>query len=279
MKQLAQNGARRDFAYLIQEFEPFTFPMGALYALAEQSYTFPHQAVFSTALLEEFFRQHKIGVFAQRGDDAAIHFDNAILKAKVDREALTARNKRKLLFYSRPEVHAARNMFDTAMLALNQAIAQGAFADEPWEFHGVGSAHGDIEFDAGGSLKMLGKLSLDEYRALLPRYDLGLSLMYTPHPSLVPLEMAAAGMLCVTNTCLNKTAERLAAISTNLVAAEPSIEGVAAALANAAKQVGNIDARVRGSAVNWPSSWDVTFHQEFMQRMSSWLGPAGRAGT
>lgn len=281
LKQLAQaGGTRRDFVYLIQEFEPFTFPMGALYALAEQSYTFPHRAVFSTALLEEFFRDRKISVFAPRGSEAnaAMHFDNAILKATVDREVLAARRRHKLLFYSRPEVHAARNMFDTAMLALNQAIAQGAFADEPWEFHGVGSAHGDIEFEAGGTLKMLGKLSLDEYRALLPKYDVGLSLMYTPHPSLVPLEMAAAGMLCVTNTCLNKTAARLEAISTNLVAAEPTIEGVATALAQAAKRVGNIDARLRGSAVNWPSSWDVAFHQEFMQRMGSWLGPAERGG-
>jgi len=169
-------------------------------------------------------------------------------------------------------------MFDIAMLALNRAIAQHAFADEPWEFHGVGSAHGDIEFEAGGTLKMLGKLSLDEYRALLPNYDLGLSLMYTPHPSLVPLEMAAAGMLCVTNTCLNKTADRLSAISNNLVAAEPSIEGVAAALSQAAKRVGDIDARVRGSAVNWASSWDVAFHPEFMRRVDSWLGAPNRSG-
>jgi glycosyltransferase involved in cell wall biosynthesis len=281
MQQLAQSGVRRGFVYLIQEFEPFTFPMGALYALAEQSYTLPHQAIFSTALLEEFFRHNKFGVFASRtGDsDAAVHFENAILKAKVDREVLVARKKRKLLFYSRPEVHAARNMFDVAMLALNRAIAQSAFADEPWEFHGVGSAHGDIEFEAGGTLKMLGKLSLDAYRALLPDYDLGLSLMYTPHPSLVPLEMAAAGMVCVTNTCLNKTADRLTAISSNLVAAEPSIEGVAAALVLAAKRVGDIDARMRGGAVNWASTWDVAFHREFMQRLGSWLGPADRAGT
>ena len=52
--------------------------------------------------------------------------------------------------------------------------------------------------------------------------------MYTPHPSLVPIEMASAGMLTVTNTFENKTAEALAAISANLIAAEPTIEAVAA---------------------------------------------------
>ena len=34
--------------------------------------------------------------------------------------------------------------------------------------------------------------------------------MYTPHPSLVPIEMASAGMLTVTNTFENKTADALA---------------------------------------------------------------------
>ena len=48
--------------------------------------------------------------------------------------------------------------------------------------------------------------------------------MYTPHPSLVPLEMASAGMLTVTNTFENKTAEALAAISPNLIAAEPDVD-------------------------------------------------------
>jgi hypothetical protein len=37
--------------------------------------------------------------------------------------------------------------------------------------------------------------------------------MDTPHPSLVPLEMASAGMLVVTSTFENKTYDALRAIS------------------------------------------------------------------
>ena len=51
--------------------------------------------------------------------------------------------------------------------------------------------------------------------------------MYTPHPSLVPIEMASAGMLTVTNSFENKTPATLTAISSNLIAAEPTIDGVA----------------------------------------------------
>ena len=52
------------FLYLIQEYEPFTFPMGAFAALARQSYELPHFALFSTELLRDYFRVHGLGVFS-----------------------------------------------------------------------------------------------------------------------------------------------------------------------------------------------------------------------
>ncbi len=64
-------GAGR-FLYLIQEYEPFTFPMGTYAALAAESYGFPHFALFSSELLRDYFRHHRIGVFAAgtaAGDD------------------------------------------------------------------------------------------------------------------------------------------------------------------------------------------------------------------
>ena len=61
--------------------------------------------------------------------------------------------------------------------------------------------------------------------------------MYTPHPSLVPIEMASAGMLTVTNTFENKTADAMSAISPNLITAEPSVEGVVGGIAEAVAAV------------------------------------------
>ena len=58
---------------------------------------------------------------------------------------------------------------------------------------------------------------------------LRLMMMMTPHPGQVALDMAAAGLTVVTNTFENKTAEALVAISANLVAVEPTIEGSARA--------------------------------------------------
>ena len=44
-----------------------------------------------------------------------------------------------------------------------------------------------------------GKVSLQEYSALLSRASIGISLMISPHPSYPPLEMAMAGLLTITN--------------------------------------------------------------------------------
>ena len=63
------DAARRElggerFLYLIQEYEPFTFPMGTYAALADASYRLPHTALFSTELLRDWFRLRGLGVFA-----------------------------------------------------------------------------------------------------------------------------------------------------------------------------------------------------------------------
>ena len=96
--------------------------------------------------------------------------------------------------------------------------------------------------------------------------------MYTPHPSLVPIEMASAGMLTVTNTFENKTADALAHISPNLIAAEPTIEAVADALLAATAAADDAARRVRGSRVDWSRDWDASFDDELLTRVAGFLG-------
>jgi hypothetical protein len=97
--------------------------------------------------------------------------------------------------------------------------------------------------------------------------------MYTPHPSLVPIEMASAGMLTVTNTYANKTAQALSEISSNLIAATPTIEGVAEALREAARGVEDVERRESGSAVNWSRDWRTSFPDALMERVEEFMRP------
>jgi hypothetical protein len=95
--------------------------------------------------------------------------------------------------------------------------------------------------------------------------------MYTPHPSLVPIEMASAGMLTVTNSFENKTADALAAISRNLVVAEPDVESIASAICAATAGAGDVERRAAGARVDWPSDWDEALDDALMARVAAWL--------
>ena len=263
------------FLYLIQEYEPFTFPMGTYAALAEGSYRFPHTALFSTELLRDWFRRRGIGVYADgatAGDACSAAFENAITAVEPPTaEELAGRRTRRLLFYARPEPHAARNMFELGMLALEQAVLDGTLAD--WELYGIGTVNTQKRLTLGHatSLELVPRHEQGAYAEFLRAHDVGLSLMYTPHPSLVPIEMAAAGMFAVTNSFENKTPEAMAEISTNLVTVEPTLEGLVAGLKRATGGSDDFEARARGARVHWSRDWRDSFDDRLMTRVEELL--------
>jgi glycosyltransferase involved in cell wall biosynthesis len=264
------------FLYLIQEYEPFTFPMGTHAALAQESYALEHAALFSSELLRDYFRRHGIGVYAagtSAGDALSASFQNAI--TVVDRpapEELAGRRPRKLLFYSRPEPHAARNMFELGVLAIRAAVSQGAF-QQGWSIEGIGGldAGRPLALGNGATLRLLARSRQRDYAEVLRDHDVGLALMYTPHPSLVPIEMASAGMLTVTNSFENKTAERMTEISPNLITVAPTVEALAAGLVSAVARVDDVAERVRGGDVRWSRDWNESFDDELLDRVTSFL--------
>jgi hypothetical protein len=267
---------RERFLYLIQEYEPFTFPMGTYAALASESYRLPHFALFSTELLRDYFRRQGLGVYAgggDAGDAGSASFQNAITSIPAPAASeLAQRAGRKLLFYARPEPHAARNMFELGVLALGRAVERGAFGPD-WELHGVGTVESAQQLQLGGGamLQLSPRREQDDYARLLRDHDVGLALMYTPHPSLVPIEMASAGMLTVTNSFENKTAEAMTAISPNLITAEPSLDAIAAALGTAVGRASDYEGRARGSAVRWSRDWASSFNDALMERIEALL--------
>jgi hypothetical protein len=248
--------------------------MGTCAALAEESYRFAHYALFSSELLRDYFRAHGIGVFADGalGERHSWSFQNAITDVAPPSAAeLARRAPRRLLFYARPEKHASRNLFELGLLALIRAIEQGAFAGgSGWELDGIGTIdrHGELPLGERATLNLLARASQSSYARLLRDHDLGLALMYTPHPSLVPIEMAAAGMVTVTNSFENKTPGAMSAISSNLLTVTPSIEEIASGLHAAAAAADDVGARVRGGEVRWSRSWEQSFDDELIGELA-----------
>ena len=266
-----QLGAGR-FLYLIQECEPLTFPMGSSAALARQTYDFPHYALFSTELLRDYFRLQGLGVFANGGggDESSAAFQNAITPVRAPTADEMRGSDRKLLFYARPERHAERNMFELGLFALAQASEEGVL--DGWQLHGIGGQHeSEVRWGNGLRIKVLARQDQSSYADMLRGHAVGLSLMLTPHPSLVPLEMASAGMPVVTNTFENKTAEALSEISGNLIATEPTIEGVKAGIREAVAASADHERRLRGAEVNWSRSWEESFSPPLVERLKAFI--------
>ncbi len=217
-----------------------------------------------------------MGVFAagaEAGEADSLSFQNAITSVEPPPVSeLASRESRRLLFYARSEPHAKRNMFELGLIAISRAIEEGIFGPE-WEFFGIGSVSGrsSVGLPGGAQLEILSRRSQSDYGAMLGSHDVGLSLMFTPHPSLVPIEMASAGLLTVTNSFDTKTPESLTAISPNLVVTEPSIDGVVAGLGEAVGRVGEHEARVAGAAVDWSDDWERSFDSERMARIDELL--------
>jgi glycosyltransferase involved in cell wall biosynthesis len=265
---------RERFLYLIQEYEPILFPMGTAAAMAMQTYEFPHYAMFSTELLRSFFAAQRIGVFSGAGGEAdSISFQNAItpVQPPTERE-LEARSARRLLFYARPQEHAARNMFELGLMGLSDAVAAGAFGPE-WQFHGIGTVEGGDRFELGSgrTLELLPRRDQGAYAELLSSGDVGLALMCTPHPSLVPLEMASAGMPTVTNSFSVKTPEAMRRLSANLIAREPTVEGVTAGLIEAVARCEDFGARIAAAEVDWSDDWERSLNAEVMAKAMDYL--------
>jgi glycosyltransferase involved in cell wall biosynthesis len=275
---LADDASRRlgreRFLYLIQDYEPLFYPWGTWHALAEQSYEFGHSALFSTEFLRDYFRDRGLGVFANgSGEERSASFRNAITPIEPpSADELAEGAKRRLLFYARLEDYSPRNLFDLGTLALSDLVANGTI-DSSWELYGIGTVGGATKFRLGRGveLNVLPRQPEDRYADTLRKHDVGLSLMLSPHPSLVPLEMASAGMLVVTNSYANKTPEAMAEISENLITVEPTRAGIAAGIARAIAEVGDVERRARGAKVNWNTTWDEALDDELVARLRGFL--------
>jgi hypothetical protein len=163
-------------------------------------------------------------------------------------------------------------MFELGVLALARALEDGLF-QSGWELHGVGTVRESrrISLGAGSYLDLLPRTDQQTYAEMLADHDVGLALMYTPHPSLVPIEMASAGMLTVTNRFENKTPDAMSAISSNLITVDPTVDGLLTGLHAAVAAVSSVQRRLAGADVRWSSDWTQSFSDELLARIVSAL--------
>jgi hypothetical protein len=128
-------------------------------------------------------------------------------------------SKLNFFFYARP--HNLRNLFYRGIEVIDEAVQQGILDPDTWQIHFVGKdldpKLGELPFRP----VLVQNMMWSQYSTLVRRMDLGLSLMYTPHPSYPPLDLAASGAVVVTNRYgLKQTLDHL---SRNIICADSDV--------------------------------------------------------
>ncbi|MPM34190.1 hypothetical protein SDC9_80772 [bioreactor metagenome] len=126
------------------------------------------------------------------------------------------KDKYKLFFYSRP--YNYRNLFYTGLEMLDNALLSGILDFEEWEVVLAGADVFDFKFTCGLEPTILGRISWEDYAEFARSVDLSFSLMYTPHPSYPPYDMAASGAVVLTNKFANK--QDMSGYSKNIILKE-----------------------------------------------------------
>jgi len=254
------------FIFLEQDYEPIFYEHGSFRVLAEMAYQFDFFPFFSTDVLRKFFLEKGI----IQPEQPSAYFNNPILRFTVTAEEMASTRqgkKKKLLFYGRPQQHNARNLYQIGCLAIDRVRQLGYLQDEEWDIVAIGAEIGEQVLPSGLVITHIGKFDIQQYKDLLPTYDLGLALMDSPHPSLLPIEMASAGLRVVTNTYGGvKTPTYFTDISHNIVAVSPDYESLALAMIESIPHLGNFERRVAGSKVNWPHDWQEALPDAAIRR-------------
>lgn len=213
--------------YLLQEDERMFYPAGDEQLRCREVMDDTRvRFIINTAAL----RDHLVGDGVRGVSASSIAFEPAFPKGIYHREPQPAREKRRFFFYARP--NNDRNLFLRGVEAVAAAIEQGVLPAQDWSYHFVGKDIPRILLPGGIQPEIAQNLPWASYAALIRSIDVGLSLMFTPHPSYPPLDLAASGAVVVTNRFGPKVS--LDHYCRNILCAEPSVEALVAALGQAA---------------------------------------------
>lgn len=154
--------------------------------------------------------------------------------------------KKRFFFYARP--NNPRNLFHIGLGIIDRAVNEGILDLMRWEIFLVGKDIPHVKFGVDYMPQRCEGLGWEAYAELVGTIDLGLSLMYTPHPSYPPFDLAASGAVVVTNSFANK--QDLSGYSPNILCAELETEALLDALRTGVAIAEDGETRDRNFAAN-----------------------------
>jgi hypothetical protein len=223
--------------YLLQEDERMFYPNGD--ARLACGLTLAEPDVLTVINTQLLFQHLVAGPEALPTlEQRSVWFEPAFPGSKLIRAKKDSRSRR-LFFYARPS--NPRNLFDTGLAALANAISGELFPASEWELHFVGKDIPDITMPRGVRPILHQGLSWEKYQLLVSTMDAGFVLMDTPHPSYPPLDLASYGAAVLTTKHGIKT--DLSRYSRNILIASPEQSAMAAGVERLVQLAENDEAR------------------------------------
>lgn len=201
--------------YLLQEDERLFYPMGDEYIRCSELLNDTRIRVALNSHL--LYRHLTEGPNPLTGlDHRSVVFEPAFPETLFyeDPDARSHSSKRTFLFYGRP--HNARNLFWRGIEVLERSILDGILDPAEWRFVLLGKDLDRVSLPGQPEIVVGENLTLDEYARYVRAAHVGLSLIFSPHPSYPPLDLAASGAVVVTNS-FGQTKVDLSAYSRNIL--------------------------------------------------------------
>jgi uncharacterized protein (DUF3084 family) len=212
--------------YVLQEDERMFYPGGDDHLRCSQLLLRKglHIAVNTQGLLD-----HLISSGLPHLARTAVAFEPAFPAHIYRRRPRESDSRRRLLYYARP--NHARNLFYFGLDVIDSALARGIIDPKKWDIFLVGAHIPALQFCDGTKAQHVEGLSWQQYADLAGTIDVGLCLMYTPHPSYPPLDLAASEAVVVTNRFGNK--QSMTSYCDNILSSDLDLESMLTTLQQA----------------------------------------------
>jgi hypothetical protein len=203
----------KQIVHLIQEDERMFYPYGDDHLRCQESLSDPDlRFVVNSRLLFDHFLAEGLETVVKNGT----WFEPAFSPAHYYFQDRQPGQKLNFVFYARPE--HIRNLYYRGIEIIDASIAAGTLHPDRWNFSFVGTHLKDLTLANNVKPTLLQNLDWADYLRLMRTSDLGLTLMYTPHPSYPPLDLAACGAVAATNKFGVKTS--LDSYSRNIICSD-----------------------------------------------------------
>ncbi len=239
-------GTQVERFYFIQDFEPYFYPMGSLYSLAENTYKFGFYGVTAGKWLAK-----------KLSDDYSMSTSSYDFGSEESLYKLTNRGARKsILFYARP--YTERRGFEMGILALE--LFHVKHPEYKILFAGWDTSNYEIPFP----YENLKTLEINELSAIYNECEAGLVLSYT-NMSLLPLEIMACGAIPVVNDAPNN---RMVSSNKFIAYSDNSPHAIASKLSEVISRNDKSDYRKSAADSVKTNSW-IDAQREFVKIIST----------